>query len=163
MQELQNVQNQFGITAPSASPRAVCGAMNRLILACRNDAHAQDAAAEIVSDVEQRDLLTGYANRRGVFVRELSKIVHALGGRARASGSTTANMAALLRRFRSVVIGVHEGDAYGVCARLEAKAERRYDDALLVHLPDAARTIVERQRKEIAHDAAELRSKWFLQ
>lgn len=146
----------------SATPRAVCNAVNRLIGACKDDVLLQDATAADVGDVDEHERLTARSRQRDVFVVELSGIVRDLGGTPRGTGSALERARAAFRSGRAALIGPNDGDAYGACARVEAKAERAYAEVLLLGLPDGARAVVERQHGEIARDVVELRRKTFL-
>jgi uncharacterized protein (TIGR02284 family) len=147
----------------SLSSRAVCAVMNRLILACKDDARAQDAAATIVHGQGAREHLRECADERRAFVRELGAIVHERGGTARTNGSASAGVFELFRFGRAAVIGTNDGDTYGMCARVEARTAEAYAEALLLELPAVVRAVVERQQVEIQRDSAELRRKSFLQ
>jgi uncharacterized protein (TIGR02284 family) len=142
--------------------RDTCDVINRLIVACKDGAGAQTATGALISDVQNRDRLTSLVSRREMFVIELSEIVRALGGDARASGSVWGRANTALQQVRSRLGGNHEGDALGTSARVEATIERVYDDALRGVLPNDVRVVIERQHAEIDRDRAELRRAWFL-
>jgi uncharacterized protein (TIGR02284 family) len=149
-------------TDRAVAHRDACDLVNRLIVACKDGADAQVASREIIFDVKNRDRLTSLVSRREMFVIELSELVRALGGEARATGSSWGKANTTLQHVRSKLGGNHEGDALGTSARVEATVERIYDDVLRGTLPSYVRVVVARQHAEIDLDRAELRRAWFL-
>lgn len=131
--------------------------LNGLIGACRDDIHAQNAAARVVSGFERREHLEDSAKRREAFVHELSALVRAQGKTPRDEGSIGETLRGAFRTARALVVGDNTGDAYAWCERVEGKTERRYERALAGVLPTDARAAIQRHYAEIVDDHAELR------
>jgi uncharacterized protein (TIGR02284 family) len=131
--------------------------LNRLIIACNDGARARSAAARIMSGAEGRARLEGGAVRRLAFAGELSELVRRYGGRPSDHGSALEGVRAAAHKVNAFFIGENRGDAYTTCARIEARAERLYEDAMETDLPAPARLVVARQQAEIVADHAELR------
>src|SRR5437016_4395337 len=92
--------------------RPACARMNRIIVACLDDAHALGRAAGVVIDPDGRRRLLDQARSRRGFVDALSAEVRALGGEPAEYGSILATVGTMLGLLRSAVAGAHEGDAY---------------------------------------------------
>jgi uncharacterized protein (TIGR02284 family) len=131
--------------------------LNGLVGACRDDSHAQSAAASVVSGLDQRERLSSSARRRDQFVHELSALIRAEGKTPRDDGSVGETMRGAFRTARSLVIGDNTGDAYAWCERVASKTEKRYERALAGILPSDARATLDRHYAEIVDDHAELR------
>jgi uncharacterized protein (TIGR02284 family) len=131
--------------------------LNRLIGACRDDLHAQSAAARVVSGVDRRERLEDSARRRATFVHELSALVRAEGKTPRDEGSIGETLRGAFRTARSFVVGDNTGDAYAWCELVESKTEKQYERALAGSLPTGARLAIDRHYGEIVEDHAELR------
>ena len=143
--------------AAAASPRAVCSALNRAIIAGRDEIMVLDAAAGIMDDAERRARLREQAGRRVIFQQDLVAAVRALGGAPAQHAPSSARLMAGVRRVRRLLIGPHAGDAYAVCARAAAKSASAYSRALELRLPADVRYGVERQSAEVENDCSELR------
>lgn len=131
--------------------------LNGLIGACRDDMHAQSAAAKVVSGAEARARLEDSTRRRAAFVHELSALVRAGGKIPRDDGSIGETLRGAFRTARSVVIGDNTGDAYAWCELVASKTRERYETALAGVLATDARATIDRQHDEIVFDHAELR------
>jgi uncharacterized protein (TIGR02284 family) len=131
--------------------------LNGLIGACRDDMHAQSAAARVVSSGDDRARLEDSARRRATFVHELSALVRHEGKAPRAEGSVGEALRGAFRTARAFVIGDNTGDAYAWCELVESKTQARYERALAGVLPTDARTAIQRHHSEIVIDHAELR------
>lgn len=140
-----------------ASPRAVCSALNRLIVAGRGEIMALVAAARIVDDAERHARLRQQVERRLTFQRDLTAAVSTLGGVPAMYAAGGAMLAARARRVRELMIGPHDGDAYAVCARATERTETAYSKALKLRLPADVAFGLERQSTEIEWDRRELR------
>ena len=149
-------------TERSLSPQIVCAALNRLICACEDDVLALGRTAGVARSASDRDALEACSGERAMFIRELRTLVKSHSGVARRGGSFGERVWTLARSARALLVGVDEGDAYHACARLEAATEGAYAKALLMRLPNDARTVVERQHEAIARDSAYLRRKSFV-
>jgi uncharacterized protein (TIGR02284 family) len=132
-------------------------ALNRLIGACRDDIHAQSAAAKVVSGADRRARLEDSARRRASFVLELSALVRADGKSPRDDGSIGETLRGAYRTARSLVIGDNTGDAFAWCELVESKTRERYESALAGPLDENARAALDRHRAEILVDHLELR------
>jgi uncharacterized protein (TIGR02284 family) len=141
----------------SARSRAVCSALNRLIVAGRGEIMALEVAARIVSDMERRARLREQIERRLTFQRDLTAGVTALGGVPATRAASGARLAAAARRVRELMIGPHDGDAYAVCARASARTATAYAKALKLQLPADVTFGLERQYAEVEWDCSELR------
>lgn len=136
--------------------RAACVAMNRLIVACKEDEMALDAAANSVADPLSRERLREQARRRAEFIRDLGTGILALGGVPATRASFSARCVAAWRRARSFLVRTYDRDAYASCARVEQKTMAVYISALLQALPDDARFGIKRQGVAIEADYMEL-------
>lgn len=139
------------------SPRNVRSALNRLIIADRDEGLALDAAARVVRGAERRQRLLQQALRRSVFQRDLGAAITGLGGVPAESASYRAKIGSAARRIRQVLTGPHEGDAYASCARAAERTSVAYSRALRSTLPPDVRFGVQRAFSEIEWDCAELR------
>ncbi len=146
-----------GAAVANASPRTVCSALNRLIVAGRGEIATLDAAARIVDGAERRARLREQVQRRLTFRRDLAAAVTALDGVPAAHAAVGARLAAVGRRFRELLIGPHEGDAYAACAQATATAAAVYAKALHLGLPPDVTFGLERQYLEVEWDRSELR------
>jgi uncharacterized protein (TIGR02284 family) len=135
---------------------AACARMNRLVVACRDDARAMGRAASAVADPEPRKRLLEQSRQRRGFVEALSLEVTALGGTPAAYGSVIAFLGASVGALRDVVAGSHEGDAYAKCARASLHTEKEYARAAGVALPARARDLVASQSRGVTESSAEL-------
>ncbi len=140
-----------------ASPRAVCSALNRLIVSSWSEMLALDAGARIVDGADRRARLREQAQRRLVFQRDLAAAVTALGGVPTAHAAIGARLAVGAGRLREACIGPHAGDAYAACARATAKTADGYAKAMRLGLPADVTFGLERQYLEIDWDRSELR------
>jgi uncharacterized protein (TIGR02284 family) len=131
--------------------------LNGLIRACRDDMHAQGAAAGVVFTAGGRERLEDAARRRETFVIELSALVRDAGARPCGEGSIGESLRGAFRAARSFVIGDNTGDAYAWCELVERKTLERYASALAGKLPAGARDTIDRHHEEIVSDHAELR------
>lgn len=139
------------------SPRAVRVALNRVIIAGRDEVVAANAAASVVDGAERRARLRDQAKRRVVFQHDLTAAVTAVGGVPARNPSGLARLMTRARRIRALLIGAHAGDAYAVCARTAGKSVAAYSKALLLDLPADVRFGLERQCAEVESDHCELR------
>ena len=128
----------------------------RLIVACNDDARAHAAAALVVGG-SRGDRLNAAAARRLSFADELAEQVRSSGGRPEEGGSAFEGIRAALHGLNALVIGENAGDAYGSCARIEAKTERLYERAAGPDMPISVSEVIGRHYLEIAADRAELR------
>ena len=131
--------------------------LNRLIVACRDDIHAQTTAASAVSGNVRRDRLNDSARRRETFVDELSELVRTAGGHPARDGTIGESLRGTFRQLRALVIGHHTGDAYAWCQQVGAATAESYERALAGRLPDGARDVVLRQYAEITADGEEFK------
>lgn len=131
--------------------------LNRLIVACSDDIHAQTTAAAVVNGNARRDRLNDSARRRETFVEELSELVRTAGGQPARDGTIGESVRGTFRQLRALVVGHHTGDAYAWCEQVEATTSEAYESALAGRLPDGAREVVMRQYDEIAADGEEFK------
>lgn len=131
--------------------------LNRLIVACNDGARAQSAAALVMNEGSGRTKLEGGATRRIAFASELSELVRRYGGRPNGGGSAFEGFRAAAHWVNALLIGENRGDAYGMCERIEARAEKLYKTAMETQMPEPARLVVARQQREIVAGHAELR------
>jgi uncharacterized protein (TIGR02284 family) len=132
-------------------------ALNRLVVACRDEVIPLEQAALALGHGERRARLVQQARRRGIFRRDLCAGVVALGGQPTRTPSYVARLSGALRSVRRSLTGKHVGDAYAACARATEKTAQAYATALRLNLPDDARFGVELQYAEIELDRIELR------
>jgi len=143
------------------SARATRDVLNGLIVACHDDIRAQDATARAVGGWRQHRLEDA-TRRREAYVEELGHLVRELGGTPSRSGSSLELVREWLQNARHRMIGVHLGDKYTQCARVEGKTVALYERALDRALPDAIRDVIERQYAVVASDCQELRRRSIL-
>ncbi|HKY36784.1 MAG TPA: hypothetical protein VJN18_12635 [Polyangiaceae bacterium] len=143
-------------TPKSKSAPVLRAALNRLIVAGRDEALALDTAARIVQGTERRRRLLHQALRRVVFQHDLSAAVVALGGTPAKAASYRARIGGLARAIRRLLAGPHEGDAYATCARATEKTSGVYARVLRTQLPANVRFGIEREFSEIEWDRREL-------
>ncbi len=140
-----------------SSPRRVCSALNRLIVAGWSEIAALEAAERSVDGAERRSALREQVRRRVIFRHDLAAAVGALGGVPAEHATVAARVGAPAHRLRELAIGPHSGDAYAVCARATEAAAKAYAKALTLELPADVMFGVERQASEIEWDRRELR------
>ena len=138
-------------------PRAIRSALNRLIIAGRNEIITLEEAARVVDGAERRSRLRQQAKRRAIFRRDLALALNALGGVPAQHASGMARLAVGARRIRRLLMGPHDGDAYALCARATERTATAYAKALKLTLPADVRFGVESQYDEIEWDRGELR------
>jgi uncharacterized protein (TIGR02284 family) len=143
-------------TQKNSSARAVRAALNRLIVAGRDEALALDTAARIVQEADRRRRLLHQALRRVVFQHDLGAAVVALGGTPAKAASYRARIGDLARAIRRLLAGPHEGDAYATCARATENTSGVYARVLRTQLPADVRFGIEREFSEIEWDRREL-------
>lgn len=144
--------------AIASAARGTNSVLNGLIIACNDDARAQEAAAAALTTIGSRKhRLEDAAKSRETFVHELSQLIRDLGGSPTSGGSSVEGAFAFLSAARFMVVGSHAGDRYSTCARVEDKAHVLYEHALKRELPDSVRSVLERQQTEIASDLEEWR------
>lgn len=143
--------------------RAVCGHLNRLAVACRDDIIARSSTWRGgLSDTEQV-AIEAQVGKRLDFIDELHELVFRLGGRFVNRGSHFARAHRALHELVVLVSGRHLGDEYERCARAEVHAARVYDEVLGHRdLPMLIRLVVERQQEEIVHDRDALKQLRYL-
>ena len=144
----------FSMSNPTHSVRS---ALNRLMVACRDEEIPLDSAALRMEGSERKRRLSQQSRRRTTFLRDLGAAVVALGGEPASSASTRARLFNELRSVRAVLAGYHLGDAYAACARATERTEHAYWTALQSELPADVRFGLERQHAEIEVDRDELR------
>jgi hypothetical protein len=132
-------------------------ALNRLVVACRDEVIPLEAAALVMGHGERRARLVQQSRRRVIFLRDLCAGVTALGEVPTLAPSYGARLSGALRGVREFFTGKHVGDAYAACARATAKTAQAYSAVLRLKLPDDARFGIERQYAEIELDRVELR------
>ena len=139
------------------STRHALGAMNRLIVACKEDILAEKDAIRAVHDPAVADHLRLQAQQRSTFVDELHHAIVTLGGRPATEASALSWGRSILRHLRALVGGWHEGDGYAGMVHAEERTAKVYLDALSGWLPDDARFGVKRQLTLIEADLDEAR------
>ena len=141
----------------SNSTRSLGSALNRIMLACRDEVIPLDSAARLMEGSERKLRLLRQSQRRTVFLRDLGAAVIALGGVPASGASSRARLLGELRGIRALLAGYHSGDAYAACARATENTASAYFAALQSELPADIRFGLERQYAEIEVDRGELR------
>lgn len=141
----------MGMKSDTARPTSKRQAeiLNGLIVACNDIARAQATAATIVAGADRRGELDIGAGRSRDFAAELGGLVRALGVSPARSGSTFELIRSAIHRINALVIGENTSDAYVLCERIEAKAERLYERASHSALPPETKTIILRQLAQV--------------
>jgi hypothetical protein len=142
--------------APHASRDARRG-LNRLVVAGFGELLALEEAARSVPSLGGQLRLKQKAERRRVFLSDLSRAVVALGGVPAKRASLFALGAAGARGLRRLLTGPHQGDAYAACSKASARTVSKYPRALRLSLAEDVRFGVERQYAELGADSVELR------
>jgi uncharacterized protein (TIGR02284 family) len=140
----------------SIGASAACTRMNRLIVACRDDARALGRTAAVVGDPERRKRLLAQSRRRRAFIEELSGEVTSAGGTPAAFGSIFAALGSSVAFLRDAVAGAHQGDAYAGCARTAQRSQKAYARAAAQGLPSRLIPLVDAQAREISESCDEL-------
>jgi uncharacterized protein (TIGR02284 family) len=138
-------------------PASARRTLNKLIVACREDALAEGDAARAVRDKAVAVRLREQARQRSAFIDDLGRGVRSLGGRPAAEASGMAWVRSIGRHLRALVGGWHEGDGYAGLVHAEERTARAYADALSGWLPDDARYGVKLQLARIEFDLEEAR------
>gem|GEM_PF-6686466 len=136
--------------------RATGAVLNALIASCLDDIRAQTATSRVV-DGERLHRLEDSVARRVSFVAELGELVRATGRAPRRAGTFFAPWREALASARTLVAGAHPGDSYAAASHAADRTAELYERALLRPLPDATRTVLDRQSVEIASNCRELR------
>jgi uncharacterized protein (TIGR02284 family) len=145
----------------NSSSSVARSALNRLVVACRDEVMALDAAALMARDSECMAQLQQQSRRRAAFRRDLSAGVLALGGVPAKTASYRARLSSALRSLRGFLSVPHQGEAYAACARAAEKTTLAYSTALCLDLPNDVRFSVECQQMEVEFDHRELkRLRW---
>ena len=133
-------------------------ALNRLIVACRDEAIALDLAALRIQGPERKERVMEQLRRRTVFCSDLSAGVIALGGVPADRPSLRARFAGLLATLeKTPPQPTYHGSVYAACARAVERTTRAYTKALHLDLPADVRFGLERQFVEVEYDRKELR------
>ena len=143
------------LVSKNLAPRMI-RQLNRLIVADLDEGLVLNAAALVLHGTGRRRRLLHQARRRGVFREDLGKAILALGGVPAKRASYRARVSGAARRFRQILTGGHEGDAYAACARATEKTSAAYARALRSTLPADVGFGVERELSEIEWDRIEL-------
>jgi len=138
--------------------KRACRALNRLLVACRDEAMALDLAVLRMQRPERRERLAEQLRRRTVFRDDLGAAIVALGGVPVQRPSYRAKLRSIFASFEETpLVWPHVGTAYRACARSVERTARAYARALALDLPEGVRYGLERQYEEIEYDRKELR------
>jgi uncharacterized protein (TIGR02284 family) len=127
-----------------------------IVAGCREQL-VLDEALSAVRGADRRARLSQQSSRRTAFRTDLSKEIVSLGGVPEVHASYGARLSAAARRFRRLITGSNEGDAYAACARATENTAHAYARGLRLTLPVDARLGVETEYREIEQDRGELR------
>jgi len=134
----------------------VRAALNRLIVVCRDEVMALEAAALTVGG-ERKRRLEQQASRRVIFQRDLARAVATLGGVPAKGGSPRHRLARALAIARSFFVRSRRVEIYDACARATDKSARVYAAVLKSDgLPGDVLFGLEGQYREIESDRNEL-------
>lgn len=133
----------------------VRAALNRLIIVCRDEVIALEAAALTVGG-ERRRRLDDQVARRVVFQADLASAVAALGAVPAKRGSPGSRLANALYVARSFFVRSRRVELYDACACATDKTARVYAGVLKLKLTEQLRLVVQRQYDEIERDRNEL-------
>jgi uncharacterized protein (TIGR02284 family) len=130
----------------------VVKALNDLIATCYDAEEGYAKAAKGVHDHDLSGRLTSLSGERGKFARRLSAVVLQLGGEP----ATDAHYGGILHSgwvdLETRIRPKSEHDILEDCRRGDEGTLKHYRHALDQDLPEEARTVVERQRKQIESD-----------
>jgi uncharacterized protein (TIGR02284 family) len=131
-------------------------ALNRLVVACRDEELALEAAAVVVKDEGRRRRLQDQSRRRVVFRRDLEEGIAELGGLTTHQSSFMARLRLSLWRRRGSRAAFGGGEVYAACADATQRTAAAYFAVLEAKIPGTIRFEVERQYSEIDFDRREL-------
>lgn len=146
----------MSIHAPKNLSSGTIRQLNRLIVADLDEGLVLDAAARVLHGPARRRRLLHQGLRRSSFRDDLAQAIVALHGVPAKRASFRARASGAARRFRQMLTGGHEGDAYAASARATEKTIAAYHRALRLELPADVRRGVERHLSEIESDSVEL-------
>lgn len=131
-------------------------ALNELVIACRDEELALEAAAAAVHGAERRFPLQDQSRRKVLLRRDLGAAVATLGGVSPEDGSRWAWVSLSLWKARALVTGRGPGEDYDACARAADRTARAYSNVLRLELPGAVRLTLDLRRLGIDSDRREL-------
>lgn len=132
--------------------------LNDLIATCYDAEEGYAKAAKGVHDHELSGRLAALSGERGKFARRLSAVVLQLGGEP----ASDAHYGGILRRgwvdLETRIRPKDVGEILEDCRRGDQGTLKHYQHALDQELPQEARVVVERQRKQIESEIKSLTS-----
>jgi uncharacterized protein (TIGR02284 family) len=116
-----------------------CEAMNRLIVASRENILVLDEAARLVKDPVRRGRLREQSLDHSLMLLDLEERIDAIGGVATSRASLPARVRALGRRLRGTFRRNQERQTITACLNAEVRTEAAYAAALCLPLSPASR------------------------
>jgi hypothetical protein len=140
-----------------ATSKVVRSALNQLVVACRDEELALEAAATAVLGTERRLSLQRQSRRRVLLRRDLGRAVVALGGVPPNTGSRGARLFLAMWRTLGLVVHRLPGEDYDACARATDNTARAFSNALSLELPPNVRRTLAPRKIEVDSDRQEIR------
>ncbi|HEY0914789.1 MAG TPA: PA2169 family four-helix-bundle protein [Solimonas sp.] len=132
-------------------------AFNELIETSLDTERGFRAAAEEAHHPELKDLLTGCAQDSARAATELQVAVRSLGGKPEETGTTASSLDRGWMHLKALALGRDEGAILDEVERFEHDAERRYEHALGVEMPQPMHALVQRQYDSLLRHHQDLR------
>ena len=146
-----------GLMVAQTSNEAACQLLDEIIVACFDERAVHRAAADVTDSHDVRAHLRYSAERRADFAKELGVVVRAFGGAPSGSGSTGEWLRATMLSLRGRVFGKNPTATVDACARVDARVDELYANAMKSGLPDRARAAIVRHQAELVADRAAFR------
>jgi uncharacterized protein (TIGR02284 family) len=141
----------------SKSLSGIARSLNRIVVACRDEAIVINSAAHTLSDAKRRAYLRQQTRRRRSFRRDLADRIIDLGGAPAARASFHVRLAGVLHRVWGFMAGAHPADTYAACARATSNTAHACAKALQLELPAGIRLDIARKYTEVETELKELR------
>ena len=131
-------------------------ALNKIITTNYDSEKGYKEAAGDVTDSRLKSWFNEYAQQRYDFGHEIKAEIRQLGGEVKKGTSVAADLHRVWIDLKSAIAGNDEEAVINEAIRGEEHALERYDEVLNETLPAAARTVVARQRSQIASSLGKL-------
>jgi hypothetical protein len=131
--------------------------LNEIVVACRDEELALEAAAMAVLGAERRLSLQCQSRRKVLLRRDLGAAVVALGGVPPSVGSRGARLRLVVWKTRDLIVRRRPGEDYDACARAADETAHAYSHALSMDLPLDVRHTLDVRKIEVDSDRQEIR------
>jgi len=127
----------------------VVSTLNGLIETSKDGEQGFRTCADGVQNPQLKSFFEQAARRCAEGAAELQAKVRSLGGDPERSGSVSGSAHRAWVNIKSAITGMDEAAVLAECERGEDSAKKAYEDALKQDLPADARSLVERQYREV--------------